>query len=74
MKAGQSKHLHIEFDGFDIAQYKGFTVERLRRRQGNKKIWHYRIVGRPTKFTSLDAVLEEADYLAERRKRLARIG
>ena len=59
----------LKFNSFDVAEYRGRMIERLLKRRLNKHVYHYRIVGYRSTFTSIEAVTEEVDYLIERKAR-----
>ena len=65
------KRTDIKFDTFDIAVYRGYTIERIekgRNRQGHQKAyWVFRILGRPGWFDDIDLVIDEINYLKVRR-------
>lgn len=57
------------FNSFDITEYRGYSIERIERKRGGKKVWHYRIVGQKGHFSALKYAYDEVDYLIERRHR-----
>jgi hypothetical protein len=70
------RHPQIRFDTFDVAVYRGYTIERRERgrtAQGHRKAyWEFRILGRPGWFTELELVLEEVDYLKAHPERMTK--